>query len=521
MRWQRRIPGFLEKKAEKKMSELRYQVVVEAKDGPQAVSGTAEFAQGPLNIACEAPEGLIRSVLAEVEIDIDNDEKIFVNGYQTWTHSPEFSPSDRQYTYGRNIPQFLKDKFHLDNYGDGFFQDYPKAFGKFKGYSWCYFRKGDFFRLVASLDESLGYTVFSFDALKDSLVIERDCRGVKCGGTLKAFDLFYAEGTEDEVFGAWFDAMGIKPRTPRKLAGYCSWYNRYDKIDEQCMLSDLEGAAKVLRPGDLFQIDDGWQQSVGDWLNVRQDRFPNGLVPIVEKIHGKGFKAGLWLAPFGVQEKSALLEKHPDWLLMPGGKRWPGGINWGGFYALDIDNAEFISYLEEVFDTVLNKWGFDFVKLDFLYAAAPYGTAEESRAGRMIRAMKLLRRLCGDKLILGCGVPLMPAFGLVDYCRIGCDVSRSWEDTFFMRMAHRERVSTKNSIDDTTFRRQLNGRAFMNDPDVFFLRGENCKLTAKEKELLYTANAKYGGLLLCSDDMNKWDQEMIEAYGRIREMFGA
>ena len=81
MRWQRRIPGFLEKKAEKKMSELRYQVVVEAKDGPQAVSGTAEFAQGPLNIACEAPEGLIRSVLAEVEIDIENDEKIFVNGY--------------------------------------------------------------------------------------------------------------------------------------------------------------------------------------------------------------------------------------------------------------------------------------------------------------------------------------------------------------------------------------------------------------------------------------------------------
>jgi alpha-galactosidase len=44
-------------------------------------------------------------------------------------------------------------------------------------------------------------------------------------------------------------------------------------------------------------------------------------------------------------------------------------------------------------------------------------------------------------------------------------------------MTHRERVSTKNSIDDTTFRRQLNGRAFMNDPDVFFLRDENCKLT--------------------------------------------
>ncbi len=503
------------------MSELRYQVVIEAKDGPAAINDVADLEKGPMHISCDVPEGLLRSVLAEVEIEIENDEKIFMNGYQTWTHSPEFSASDRQRTYGRDLPRFLKDKYHLDSYGDLFFQNYPKTFGKFTGYSWCYFRSGDVFRLVASLDETLGYTVFKFDALKDSLVIERDCHGVKCGGELKAFDLFYAEGTEDEVFDAWFAAMGVKPRTTEKLAGYCSWYNRYDKIDEKCMLSDLEGACRVLRPGDLFQIDDGWQEAVGDWLRIRKDRFPGGLAPLVEKIHRKGFKAGLWLAPFGVQENSTLIKEHPDWLLKPGGKPWPAGINWGGFYALDIDNKEYVSYLEEVFDTVLNKWGFDFVKLDFLYAAAPYGTEEESRAGRMIRAMKLLRRVCGDKLILGCGVPLMPSFGLVDYCRIGCDVSPDWDDKFYMRWTHRERVSTKNSIDDTTFRRQINGRGFMNDPDVFFLRDENCRLTEKQKEQLYTANARYGGLLLCSDDLNKWDEKKIETYNKIREMFGA
>ena len=88
-------------------------------------------------------------------------------------------------------------------------------------------------------------------------------------------------------------------------------------------------------------------------------------------------------------------------------------------------------------------------------------------------------------------------------------------------MTHRERVSTKNCIDDTTFRRQLNGRAFMNDPDVFFLRDENCKLTEEEKKLLYTSNASYGGLLLTSDDMNKWDEAKRKTYKNIREMFGA
>ena len=503
------------------MSDFNYQIVIEGKDGPTAISGSAELAQGPLKVVCEAPEGLLRCVKGEVEVCIDSDEKIFVNGYQTWTHSPEFGPSDHQRLYGRKLPRFLIEKYHLESYGDLFFQDYTDKFGHFTGYSWCYFRKGDAYRLVASLDERPGYTVFRYNALKDQLVIERDCRGVKCGGPFHAFDLFYAEGTEDEVFDAWFAAMDMKPRTSEKLAGYCSWYNRYDKIDEKCILSDLEGAAKVLRPGDLFQIDDGWQEAVGDWLRVRQDRFPNGLAPIVENIHANGFKAGLWLAPFGAQDNAALLKDHPDWLLKPGGKPWPAGINWGGFCALDIDNKEFVTYLEEVFDTVLNKWGFDFVKLDFLYAAAPYGTQEESRAGRMIRAMELLRRVCGDKLILGCGVPLMPAFGLVDYCRIGCDVGPDWDDKVYMRWIHRERVSTKNSIDDTTFRRQLNGRAFMNDPDVFFLREENCKLTKLQKELLYTANSTYGGILLTSDDLNNWDEEKIRTYSKIRERFGA
>ena len=219
-------------------------------------------------------------------------DKMFFNGYQTWTYSPEFSPEDRQRTYGRSIPQFLKDKYYLDNYGDCFFMDYPRMFGKFTGYSWCYFRKGDRLRLFASLDEAPGYTVFRFDSLKDQLVIERDCQGVKCSGEFHAFDLFRAEGSSEEVFDAWFEALGISPRTPEKLAGYTSWYNRYNNIDETCLASDLENAAGVLKEGDLFQIDDGWQQAVGDWLSVREDRFPSGLKAFCDDIHSRGYKIG-------------------------------------------------------------------------------------------------------------------------------------------------------------------------------------------------------------------------------------
>ena len=65
-----------------------------------------------------------------------------------------------------------------------------------------------------------------------------------------------------------------------------------------------------------------------------------------------------------------------------------------------------------------------------------------------------------------------------------------------MRLFHRERVSTKQAIGNTIFRRQLNGRAWLSDPDVFFLREENLRLTAEQKRKLAQVNALLGGVLL-------------------------
>ena len=174
-----------------------------------------------------------------------------------------------------------------------------------------------------------------------------------------------------------------------------------------------------------------------------------------------------------------------------------------------------------MFDRVLHQWGFDLVKLDFLYGAAPFGNERESRAGRMIRAMDMLRQLCAGKRILGCGVPVAPAFGRVDYCRISCDVSLDWDDEPFMRQLHQERVSTKQAIGNTLFRRQLNGRAYGSDPDVFFLRRENIRLTEEEKRLLGQVNALLGRVLLTSDDASGYDEAQRAAYRDLAALAGA
>ena len=493
------------------MYKIKWKITFE-KHAP--VEGYADVAGEVWHLAPLLPEDRIVSAEAVMALELADDERIFINGYQTWTSCPEYTKRSRQRGVGP-YPRVIRDHYGMDRYGDYHFIDYPKKRGVLQGESWCYFRRGESFRLIASLNERPGYTLFRVDANAGTLTVRRDCAGVKCCGTYHVFDLFFAEGSEDAVFDAWFAEMRIAPRTLRRLAGYSSWYNRYQDISAESIRADLEGCSSVLRRGDLFQIDDGWEPFVGDWLETDAKKFPDGLKPLAGSIHDSGFLAGLWLAPFVCQKDSAIMREHPDWLLMHNGKPWYCGCNWGGFYALDIDNPEFEAYLEKTFDHVLNDWGFDLVKLDFLYAAAPYGDERESRAGRMTRALELLRRLCGDKLILGCGVPVMPAFGLVDYCRISCDVGLDWNNNFIVRNANRETVSTYRAILNSIFRRQLNGRAYLSDPDVFFLREDNIKLTPEQKYKLATVNSLFGGMLLCSDNMGQYTGEARALYAQL------
>ena len=493
------------------MERLDYRIELR---GQAPIVGSCPLRGGRVTVAPELPEGVLESVSATMHVDLSPGEKIFMNGYQTWTYCPEYDRDGHTRRMGP-LPRRVIEHFGLERYGDYLFVDYPEKSGITHGESYCYFRKGERFRLIASLDERPGYTIFRYDSGSRELRIWRDCAGLRCGGIFHAFDLFFAQGEENAVFDAWFAEMGVRCRTQEKIAGYSSWYNRYENISEQSILADLEGCAPQLQPGDLFQIDDGWEVAVGDWMAPDEKKFPGGMKAAAQAIHERGLRAGLWLAPFVAEKDSALFRQHPDWLLYADGKPWFSGCNWSGFYSLDIDKPSVQDYLRRVFDQVFQDWGYDLVKLDFLYGAAPFGTENESRAGRMIRAMELLRQWCGDKLILGCGVPVMPAFGLVDYCRVSCDVGLDWDDKPHMRLIHRERVSTRQAIGNSIFRRQLNGRAWLSDPDVFFLREGNLRLSEEQKHVLATVNSLFGGVLLHSDDMSGYDHVAREQYAQL------
>ena len=448
----------------------------------------------------------ILNLTASIPYNFKADSRVFVNGYQSWTECREMFKDERQsHTFGPI--SFAYRRTLLGAAGAYTFDDNVSRRGVFQGFSYMYVRNGEEYDLFASLTERTGYTIFTADFNSNMITVQKDLEGVIVDGEYEVLNFAEYVGDEDSVFDNWFDELNIPKPSVTPKNGYTTWYNYYSKINEKIVSDDLEALSKVKSDIDIFQIDDGYQSATGDWLTIDNKKFPNGMKSVADKIHSTGMLAGLWLAPFGAEFTSKTATQHHDWLIRK--KHGPPvtcGINWGGFYALDIEVPEVKNYIKHFFDVILNDWGFDLVKLDFLYAAAIIPNHGKSRGQLMCEAMDFLRECVGEKMILGCGVPLMPAFGKVDYCRIGADMGLRWKVPFF---SNREFISTYHTLGNSIFRRQLDGRAFLNDPDVFLLRDENIHCTFEQRKIIATVNKVFGSVLFTSDNVGKYSDEQM------------
>lgn len=455
--------------------------------------------------------------------DYSDGEVFFGAGYQSWTTSREYRRGDRQ--KGLRLPAHIPvvRQFAAPT-GDYDFVRYGR--GLYHSHCYTYFRRGDDLEFFGSLDEKSGFTVFYADMNEGIFAVSKDVEGLRFEGEYVLFDLVRFTGGYDEVFDAYFAAYPYKrPHTADRLAGYTSWYNYFQKIDEKIIMRDLDGMYSAAESAaNIFQIDDGYESFVGDWLKVDGKKFPRGMKYIADEIHSRGYRAGIWLAPFAAQFKARIVGEHPDWFVRGrNGKMLIGGFAWNGFYVLDHEKAEVREYIKKVFDTVFDEWGYDMVKLDFLYSACILPRNGKTRGRLMHEAMEFLRECVRDKMLLGCGVPMASSFGFVDACRISCDVELSFADKFYVSCTNQEIISAKNAMNNSVFRRHLDGRAFLNDPDVFFLRDGGMKpadFTWEQKLLLARVNSMFGSVLFVSDDAGEYDAAKREAMLNAFRPFG-
>ena len=455
---------------------------------------------------------------AEMPFHFKKGDKFFGAGYQSWTKSKEWTEDEIMPGTIKlsNISEYTKDIARKTS--DEWIVNYSYKPGEFHSHCYTYVKRGDTVKLWGSLSEKTGYTIFKVKMKEGRFYFTKDLLGKVVSEPLKIFDIVYFDGDYEEVFDKYF-AMWKMPETRHgMMSGYTSWYNYFQNITEDIIIRDLNGLDPYKDQVNIFQIDDGYETFIGDWLDPNPDKFPNGMKYIADEIHKKGYKAGIWLAPFNCQKISRMAKEHPDWLIKhENGKPMVGCIAWGGAYTFDIYNEEVREYLRHVFDVVLNEWGYDMVKLDFLYSQCIKPRHGKSRGEIMCDAMEFLRECVGDKLFLGCGVPIGPALGICDACRISCDVDLTYKGKFYSRIqVSNEMLNARSAINNSIFRRHLDGRVWMNDPDVFFLRKDNLKFTDEQKYLLGKINNLCGNVLFVSDNAGDYDKA---AAGLLKKFF--
>lgn len=462
----------------------------------------------------------------EIQFDmpLSDAARLLANGYQSWSES-------RWISVNGHIPRLRQlARRYMGTYGDEMIAGIPHRPGCL--HSWTYTLLRDApgtMTFLGSLNESTGFTLFMYEKSSGILTVRKDLAGLQLSHSFPALDFVVLEMGEQAAFDTYFQLLGIPAPTAPPAIGWTSWYRHFTHISEPVLKENLESFAafyeatahpKYLPAANTapektcayFQIDDGWQTKTGDWLSAKPE-FPGGMGQMADLIRKKSLLPGLWLAPFVVAQSSELFHKHPDWLLK-NDKNEPLRVGWnpfwgGWYYALDFYHPGVQAYLAGVFHMVCEKWGFELLKLDFLFAVCLAPPPGKTRGQVMHEAMVFLRRLAGNKRILACGVPLGACFGLVDYCRIGGDIHMRWEHRMLAFLRHRERVSTIASLRSTLHRWHLNGRAFHNDPDVFILRNDHQHLSAIQQQTVLVINVLLGNLLFTSDDVGAYSSEQM------------
>ncbi len=309
---------------------------------------------------------------------------------------------------------------------------------------------------------------------------------------------------------AWNISENMIARKDTKTSyHWSSWYEykkdfSLEKLKEQLVALDNTNPKIPLQ---TIQIDDCYCTH-GDWLDTNE-KWPRSMEDAAREIFQRGYRAGIWVAPFMVDEKSKLFRNHPNWLIKDlNGNPIP---EWespdGNHYVLDGSHPDVQKHIAKVFRT-FRKMGFTFFKTDFL----DWGLKDSTNIKRydrdktsvqiLVDILKIIREEIGaGSYWLASISPFAPLIGFADGMRVSNDVESFWTPE-----------GVGNMFQETYNCQYFNNVFWQNDPDTCYLRDVNNNLNDSEK----TAIAEWGGILggvvhtsdrfstLSEDQLNFW-----------------
>ncbi|WP_430379013.1 glycoside hydrolase family 36 protein [Streptomyces sp. B1-3] len=335
------------------------------------------------------------------------------------------------------------------------------------------------------------------------LTVDGSHAEVTADGPVKEFT-----GTDIQAtLAEWAAGLGVEAPRPAPTV-WCSWYEYFTEVTEDDIHENLRAMDTLDLPIDVVQIDDGYQKALGDWLTL--SGCFRSREAIADAIRARGRRAGIWTAPFLVDPASDLAAEHPDWLVEDlSGGFLHAGRNWGhDLCVLDTTHPEAAAWLADVFRTLRSE-GYDYFKVDFLYAGALEGVRHtDADALTAYRdGIRLIREAIGpDAYLLGCGAPILPSVGLFDAMRVSPDTAphRRPEAGDFSQPGQDPAEFTGAG------RQWQHGVLWVNDPDCLMAR------PAVETRERWAAHvAATGGLMASSDRLLSLDQWGVQTTRRL------
>ena len=146
-------------------------------------------------------------------------------------------------------------------------------------------------------------------------------------------------------------------------------YNSWEATEFKVTCNEQIKLAKKAKEigAELFVVDDGWfgerdciDNGLGDWY-VNEEKFPNGLKPLIDEVKGLDMKFGIWVEPEMVNPLASLYKEHPDWIY---NYETRVSDTSRGQYVLNMTKKEVKEFVYQMLDNLLSSYEIDYIKWD-------------------------------------------------------------------------------------------------------------------------------------------------------------
>jgi alpha-galactosidase len=198
----------------------------------------------------------------------------------------------------------------------------------------------------------------------------------------------------DEFSGRFHRYLRARPQHPARPRPVLLnvWEAVYfdHELDKLLALADRAAALGIER----YVLDDGWfrhrrndHAGLGDW-HVDEGVWPEGLHPLVDRVHELGMEFGLWFEPEMINLDSDLAREHPEWVFQT--EHGPG-IASRYQHVLDLGHPQAYAHILERVSALVAEYRVAFIKWDHNRALVDAGHSPACTPGVHVQTEAVYR----------------------------------------------------------------------------------------------------------------------------------